>query len=77
MHALLITKALSFPSFIMLIYMVWYDTCKDNAVFMNSLQVLQNKAAKLALDKPLYSSATAWLVKFKKTQAISSLLVRL
>jgi len=25
---------------------------------MNSLQVLQNKAAKLVLDKPLYSSAT-------------------
>ena len=25
---------------------------------MNNLQVLQNKAAKLVLDKPLYSSAT-------------------
>ena len=36
--------------------MVWYD--KDNAVIMNSLQVLQNKAAKLVLDRPLYSSAT-------------------
>ena len=36
--------------------MVWGD--KDNAVLMNNLQVLQNKAAKLVLDKPLYSSAT-------------------
>ena len=36
--------------------MVWGD--KGNAVLMNSLQVLQNKAAKLVLDKPLYSSAT-------------------
>ena len=30
--------------------MVWGD--KDNAVLMNKLQVLQNKAAKLVLDKP-------------------------
>ena len=36
--------------------MVWDD--KDNAVLINNLQVLQNKAAKLVLDKPLYSSAT-------------------
>ena len=36
--------------------MVWGD--KDNAVLMNNLQVLQNKAAKLVLDKPLYSSVT-------------------
>ena len=36
--------------------MVWGD--KDNAVLMNNLQVLQNKVAKLVLDKPLYSSAT-------------------
>ena len=36
--------------------MVWGD--RDNAVSMNNLQVLQNKAAKLVLDKPLYSSAT-------------------
>ena len=36
--------------------MVWGD--KDNTVLMNNLQVLQNKAAKLVLDKPLYSSAT-------------------
>ena len=36
--------------------LVWGD--KDNAVLMNNLQVLQNKAAKLILNKPLYSSAT-------------------
>ena len=36
--------------------MVWGDN--DNAVLMNNLQVLQNKAAKLVLDKHLYSSAT-------------------
>ena len=36
--------------------LVWGD--KDNAVLMNNLQVLQNKAAKLVLNKPLYSSAT-------------------
>jgi len=42
--------------------MVWYD--KDNAAIMNSLQVLQNKAAKLVLDRPLYSSATDALKSF-------------
>ena len=36
--------------------MVWDD--KDNSVLINNLQVLQSKAAKLVLDKPLYSSAT-------------------
>ena len=36
--------------------MVWGG--KDNAVLMNNLQVLQNKAAKLVLDEPLNSSAT-------------------
>ena len=40
--------------------MEWGD--KDNDVIMNNLQVLQNKAAKLVLDKPLYSSATAMLL---------------
>ena len=40
--------------------MVWGD--KDNTVLMNNLQVLQNKAAKLVLDKPLYSSATDALI---------------
>ena len=36
--------------------MEWGD--KDNAVLMNNRQVLQSKAAKLVLDKTLYSSAT-------------------
>ena len=36
--------------------LVWGD--KDNAVLMNNLQVLQNKGAKLVLNKPLHSSAT-------------------
>ena len=31
---------------------------KDNAVLINNLQVLQNNAAKLVLNKPLYSSET-------------------
>ena len=35
---------------------VWGD--KNNITLMSSLQVLQNKAAKLILDRPLYSSAT-------------------
>jgi len=58
MHAFFLTKALFLP---VLDYadMVWGD--KDNAVLMNNLQVLQNKAAKLVLDKPLYSSATDFL----------------
>lgn len=35
------------------------DKCKLlNATLMTSLQVLQNKAAKIILDRPLYSSAT-------------------
>ena len=59
--------------------MEWGD--KDNAVFMNNLQALQNKAAKLVLDKPLYSSATdalnqlGWSAKFKTKEALPSLLV--
>ena len=36
--------------------MVWGD--KDNAVLMNHLRVLQNKVAKIVLDKLLYSSTT-------------------
>ena len=35
---------------------VWGD--KNNATIMNDLQIMQNKAAKIILDKPLYSSAT-------------------
>ena len=30
---------------------------KDNAVLMNNLQLLQNKAAKTILDRPFHSSA--------------------
>ena len=36
--------------------LVWGD--KDNAVLMNNLQLLQNKAAKTILDRPFHSSAT-------------------
>ena len=36
--------------------LVWGD--KHNVTLMSSLQVLQNKAAKIILDRPLYSSAT-------------------
>ena len=35
---------------------VWGD--KDNAVLMNNLQLLQNKAAKTILNRPFHSSAT-------------------
>ena len=36
--------------------LVWGD--KDNISLMNELQILQNKAAKLILDRPPYSSST-------------------
>ena len=36
--------------------LVWGD--KHNVTLMTSLQALQNKAAKIILDRPLYSSAT-------------------
>ena len=36
--------------------LVWGD--KHNVALMTSLQVLQNKAAKIILDRPLYSSGT-------------------
>lgn len=35
---------------------VWGN--KDNAVLMNNLQLLQNKAAKTILNRPFHSSAT-------------------
>ena len=35
--------------------LVWGD--KDNVCLMKELQILQNKAAKLILDRPLYSSS--------------------
>ena len=44
--------------------LVWGD--KDNAVLMNNLQVLQNCNR---------CSQSAWLVKFKSTQVLPSLLV--
>ena len=40
---------------------IWGD--KNNTVIMNSLQILQNKAAKIILDRPLYSSASASLTE--------------
>ena len=43
--------------------LVWGD--KNNVTLMNDLQVLQNKAAKSILDRPLYSSATDALVTLK------------
>ena len=42
---------------------MWGD--KNNVTVMNDLQVLQNKAAKIILDRPLYSSATDTLVTLK------------
>ena len=43
--------------------LVWGD--KYNVTLMTSLQVLQNKAAKIILDRPLYSSATHALATLK------------
>ena len=43
--------------------LVWGD--KHNLTLMISLQVLQNKAAKIILDRPLYSSATHALATLK------------
>ena len=43
--------------------LVWGD--KHNVSLMTSLQVLQNKAAKIILDRPLYSSATHALATLK------------
>ena len=43
--------------------LVWGD--KDNLVLMDELQVLQNKAAKIILDRPLQSSATEALSALK------------
>ena len=42
---------------------IWGD--KNNAKLMNDLQVQQNKAAKIILDKEKYSSATAALETLK------------
>ena len=43
--------------------LVWGD--KHNVTLMTSLQVLQTKAAKIILDRPLYSSATHALATHK------------
>jgi len=43
--------------------LVWGD--KNNVTLMFSLQVLQNKAAKIILDQPLYSSASHALATLK------------
>ena len=49
-----------------------FDLCRPSLVWgdkhvtlMTSLQVLQNKAAKIILDRPLYSSATHALATLK------------
>lgn len=42
---------------------IWGD--KDNVVLMNELQVLQNKAAKIILNRPLHSSASDALSTLK------------
>ena len=42
---------------------VWGD--KNNVSIMNALQVLQNKAAKIILDRPFYSLATSALATLK------------
>ena len=43
---------------------VWGDN--HNVTLMSSLQVLQNKAAKIILDRPLYSSGTLKWVPLEK-----------
>ena len=43
--------------------LVWGD--KHNITPMSSLQVLQNKAAKVILNRPLYSSSTEALAALK------------
>jgi len=43
--------------------LVWGD--KNNVTLMSSLQVLQNKAAKIILDQPLYSSESHALATLK------------
>ena len=59
-------RLLFYNSFVLPVFdygdLVWGD--KNNVTLMNDLQVLQNKAAKIILDRPLYSSATDALVKW-------------
>ena len=59
---------------------VWRD--KDNAVLMNNLKLLKNKAAKTILDRPFHSDLlpmhlSPWLVNLGETQTFSSLPLRL
>ena len=60
-------RLLFYNSLVLLVFdhgdLVWGD--KNNVTLMNDLQVLQNKAAKIILDRPLYSSATDALVTLK------------
>jgi hypothetical protein len=44
-------------------YICWGD--RGNDTLMNDLQILHNKAAKIVLDQPIYSSATDALSKLK------------
>ena len=44
--------------------LVWGD--KHNVTLMSSLQVLQNKAAKIVLDRPLYPFVSHALATLKK-----------
>ena len=72
-----------FSSLILLMFdyadIVWGD--KDNAVLMNNLQLLSNKAAKTILDRPFNSSATDALEtlgwNIGETETFSSLSLRL
>ena len=58
---------LFYNSFVMPLFdyadLVWGD--KHNVTLMTSLQLLQNKAAKIILDRPFYSSATYALATLK------------
>ena len=76
-------RILFFNSLILLMFdyadIVW--GVKDNAVLMNTLQLLQNKAAKTMLDRPFHSSvadaleAPGW--NLGETRTFSSLPLRL
>ena len=76
-------RILFFNSLILLMFdyadIVW--GVKDNAVLMNNLQLLQNKAAKTILDRSFHSSVTDALEalgwNLGETQTFSSLPLRL
>ena len=50
------------PSLIDYTDIVWGD--KNNLTLMEKLQIMQNKAAKIILDKPLYSSSSEALSRW-------------